>query len=126
MALQRRRHKRRSSCSQTNKRLVELRGKEVDSSLLKDEKSNFHLKMTAELLMCDHVALEDALLKRVIGIPEEVIKRSLNPKAVTISRDGLATTLYCGLFDSYSSMFISGNFYCNFDHYCGPEFISTG
>nr|GEW60504.1 IQ motif, EF-hand binding site [Tanacetum cinerariifolium] len=77
-----------------------IKGKEVDSSLLKDEKSKFHLKMTAELLMCDHAALEDALLKRVMVTPEEVIKRSLNPEAATISRDGLAKTLYCGLFDS--------------------------
>ncbi|GJX41617.1 IQ motif, EF-hand binding site containing protein [Tanacetum coccineum] len=73
-----------------------IKGKEVDSSLLKDEKSKFHLKMTAELLMCDRAALEDALLKRVMVTPEEVIKRSLNPEATTISRDGLAKTLYCG------------------------------
>ncbi|GJX75101.1 myosin-9-like protein isoform X1 [Tanacetum coccineum] len=76
-----------------------IKGKEVDSSLLKDEKSKFHLKMTAELLMCDRAALEDALLKRVMVTPEEVIKRSLNPEAATISRDGLAKTLYCRLFD---------------------------
>ncbi|GJZ69847.1 IQ motif, EF-hand binding site containing protein [Tanacetum coccineum] len=73
-----------------------IKGKEVDSSLLKDEKSKFHLKMTAELLMCDRAAL----LKRMIVTPEEVIKRSLNPEVATISRDGLAKTLYCGLFDS--------------------------
>lgn len=29
-----------------------VKGKEVDSSLLKDDKSKFHLKTTAELLMC--------------------------------------------------------------------------
>nr|GEU53714.1 IQ motif, EF-hand binding site [Tanacetum cinerariifolium] len=58
---------------------------------------------------CDRAALEDALLKRMMVTPKEVIKRSLNPEAATISRDGLAKTLYCGLFDSYSSMFISGN-----------------
>lgn len=28
-----------------------VKGKEVDSSVLKDDKSKFHLKMTAELLM---------------------------------------------------------------------------
>ncbi|PWA97995.1 IQ motif, EF-hand binding site [Artemisia annua] len=76
-----------------------IKGKEVDSSLLKDEKSKFHLKMTAELLTCDRAALEDALLKRVMVTPEEVIKRSLNPEAATISRDGLAKTLYSRLFD---------------------------
>ncbi|KAI3782995.1 hypothetical protein L2E82_13056 [Cichorium intybus] len=76
-----------------------IKGKEMDSSLLKDDKSKFHLKMTAELLMCDRAALEDALLKRVMVTPEEVIKRSLNPEAATISRDGLAKTLYSRLFD---------------------------
>ncbi|XP_024966855.1 myosin-11-like [Cynara cardunculus var. scolymus] len=75
------------------------KGKEVDSSLLKDDKSKFHLKMTAELLMCDRAALEDALLKRVMVTPEEVIKRSLPPEAATVSRDGLAKTLYTRLFD---------------------------
>nr|GEY92676.1 myosin-9-like isoform X2 [Tanacetum cinerariifolium] len=58
---------------------------------------------------CDRIALEDALLKRVLVTPEEAIKRSLNPEAATISRDGLAKALYCGLFDSYSNLFISGN-----------------
>nr|KAJ0189306.1 hypothetical protein LSAT_V11C800425940 [Lactuca sativa] len=76
-----------------------IKGKEVDSSLLKDDKSKFHLKTCAELLMCDRAALEDALLKRVMVTPEEVIKRSLNPDAATISRDGLAKTLYSRLFD---------------------------
>ncbi|XP_071721684.1 myosin-9-like isoform X2 [Rutidosis leptorrhynchoides] len=76
-----------------------VKGKEVDSSLLKDDKSKFHLKTTAELLMCDRAALEDALLKRVMVTPEEVIKRSLPPEAATISRDGLAKTLYSRLFD---------------------------
>ncbi|KAI3741926.1 hypothetical protein L1987_59605 [Smallanthus sonchifolius] len=76
-----------------------IKGKEVDSSLLKDDKSKFHLKMTAELLMCDCEVLKDALLKRVMVTPEEVIKRSLPPEAATISRDGLAKTLYSRLFD---------------------------
>ncbi|GJU02503.1 ribonuclease H-like domain-containing protein [Tanacetum coccineum] len=73
-----------------------IKGKEVDSSLLKDEKSKFHLKMTAKLLMCDRAALEDALLKCMMVTPDEVIKRSLNLEASTIRRDGLAKTLYCG------------------------------
>ncbi|GKB97109.1 retrovirus-related pol polyprotein from transposon TNT 1-94 [Tanacetum coccineum] len=79
-----------------------IKGKEVGSSLLKDEKSKFHLKMTTELLMCDRAALEDPLLKREMVTPEEVIKRILNPEVETISRDSLAKTLYCDLFDSYS------------------------
>ncbi|CAH1417764.1 unnamed protein product [Lactuca virosa] len=75
------------------------KGEEIDSSVLKDDKSKFHLQMTAELLMCDLHALEDALLKRVMITPEEVIKRSLDPEGATFSRDGLAKTLYSRLFD---------------------------
>ncbi|KAL6606931.1 hypothetical protein ACP70R_042584 [Stipagrostis hirtigluma subsp. patula] len=75
------------------------KGKEVDSSVLKDEKSKFHLETTAELLMCNPGALEDALCKRVMVTPEEVIKRSLDPYNATISRDGLAKTIYSRLFD---------------------------
>ncbi|XP_057427058.1 myosin-11-like [Lotus japonicus] len=75
------------------------KGKEVDSSIPKDDKAKFHLKTTAELLMCDVVALEDALCKRVMVTPEEVIKRSLDPQSAAISRDGLAKTIYSRLFD---------------------------
>ncbi|CAL9151955.1 unnamed protein product [Musa hybrid cultivar] len=75
------------------------KGQDIDSSVLKDDKSKFHLKMTAELLMCDSAALEDALCKRVMITPEEVIKRPLDPRAATISRDGLAKTIYSRLFD---------------------------
>ncbi|WMV31888.1 hypothetical protein MTR67_025273, partial [Solanum verrucosum] len=75
------------------------KGKETDSSVLKDDKSKFHLQTVAELLMCDLKDLEDALLKRVMVTPEEVIKRSLDPDAATVSRDGLAKTLYSRLFD---------------------------
>ncbi|XVF57182.1 hypothetical protein PTKIN_Ptkin06aG0183400 [Pterospermum kingtungense] len=49
--------------------------------------------------MCDVQALEDALCKRVMITPEEVIKRSLDPRSATFSRDGLAKTIYSGLFD---------------------------
>ncbi|XP_051118886.1 myosin-11-like [Andrographis paniculata] len=76
-----------------------MKGKEIDSSVLKDDKSKFHLQTAAELLMCDSSALEDALLKRVMVTPEEVIKRSLDPKSATVSRDGLAKTIYSRLFD---------------------------
>ncbi|KAH8491136.1 hypothetical protein H0E87_023322 [Populus deltoides] len=75
------------------------KGKEVDSSVPKDDKAKFHLKTTAELLMCDPVALEDALCKRVMITPEEVIKRSLDPQSAVTSRDGLAKTIYSRLFD---------------------------
>ncbi|XP_022745847.1 myosin-11-like [Durio zibethinus] len=75
------------------------KGKEVDSSVPKDDQAKFHLKTTAELLMCDVQALEDALCKRVMITPEEVIKRSLDPRSATVSRDGLAKTIYSRLFD---------------------------
>ncbi|CAB4315870.1 unnamed protein product [Prunus armeniaca] len=75
------------------------KGTEVDSSVPKDDPAKFHLKMTAELLMCDVDALEDALCKRVMITPEEVIKRSLDPQSAAISRDGLAKTIYSRLFD---------------------------
>ncbi|KAL5712216.1 hypothetical protein ACHQM5_014407 [Ranunculus cassubicifolius] len=75
------------------------KGEEGDSSVLKDDTSNFHLHMTAELLMCDPQALQDALCKRVMVTPEEVIKKSLCPDGATISRDGLAKTIYSRLFD---------------------------
>lgn len=97
------------------------KGKEIDSSIPKDDKAKFHLKMTADLLMyvyhifqcfllnnmlkrrftfrCDITGLEDALCKRVMITPEEVIKRTLDPESAAISRDGLAKTIYSRLFD---------------------------
>ncbi|KAJ6854645.1 hypothetical protein NC651_039557 [Populus alba x Populus x berolinensis] len=83
------------------------KGKEVDSSVPKDDQSKFHLKTTAELLMCDPVALEDALCKRVMITPEEVIKRSLDPQSAVISRDGLAKTIYSRLFDCFEQFCIN-------------------
>ncbi|GAB2226409.1 hypothetical protein Drorol1_Dr00022214 [Drosera rotundifolia] len=75
------------------------KGKEIDSSALKDDKSKFHLQTASELLMCDLGALEDALCKRVIITPEEIIKRTLDPLSASVSRDGLAKTIYSRLFD---------------------------
>ncbi|KMS98094.1 hypothetical protein BVRB_4g095730 [Beta vulgaris subsp. vulgaris] len=75
------------------------KGEEIDSSVIKDENSRFHLNIVSELLMCDAQALEDALLKRVMITPEEVIKKSLDPLNATVSRDGLAKTIYSRLFD---------------------------
>ncbi|XP_044463733.1 myosin-17 isoform X3 [Mangifera indica] len=75
------------------------KGEEVDSSVLKDEKSRFHLNMTAELLRCDAKSLEDALIKRVMVTPEEVITRTLDPGSAAGSRDALAKTVYSRLFD---------------------------
>ncbi|PKU67092.1 hypothetical protein MA16_Dca008881 [Dendrobium catenatum] len=83
------------------------KGQEIDSSVLKDEKSKFHLKITAELLMCDPQALEDALCKRVMITPEEVIRRPLDPVAATGSRDALAKTVYSRLFDCFEQFCIN-------------------
>ncbi|GER36038.1 myosin XI [Striga asiatica] len=75
------------------------KGEEIDSSVIKDEKSRFHLNTTAELLRCDPGSLEDALIKRVMVTPEEVITRTLDPEAALGSRDALAKTIYSRLFD---------------------------
>ncbi|PON39406.1 Myosin [Parasponia andersonii] len=75
------------------------KGEEIDSSVIRDEKSRFHLNMTAELLMCDAKSLEDALIKRVMVTPEEIITRTLDPVAALVSRDALAKTVYSRLFD---------------------------
>ncbi|GKV00835.1 hypothetical protein SLEP1_g13455 [Rubroshorea leprosula] len=75
------------------------KGKEIDSSVIKDEKSRFHLNMTAELLRCNAQSLEDALIKRVMVTPEEVITRTLDPENASAGRDALAKTIYSRLFD---------------------------
>ncbi|RVX05381.1 Myosin-17 [Vitis vinifera] len=75
------------------------KGKEIDSSIIKDEESRFHLNMTAELLNCDAKGLEDAMIKRVMVTPEEVITRPLDPDSALGSRDALAKTIYSRLFD---------------------------
>ncbi|XVE51895.1 hypothetical protein DITRI_Ditri02bG0077600 [Diplodiscus trichospermus] len=75
------------------------KGKEIDSSVIKDDKSRFHLNMTAELLRCDAQSLEDALIKRVMVTPEEIITRTLDPENAVASRDALAKTVYSRLFD---------------------------
>ncbi|CAI0419960.1 unnamed protein product [Linum tenue] len=75
------------------------KGAEIDSSKIKDDKSRFHLDTTAELLRCDPTNLEDALIKRVMVTPEEIITRTLDPENAVSSRDALAKTLYSRLFD---------------------------
>ncbi|CAL4902054.1 unnamed protein product [Urochloa decumbens] len=76
-----------------------VKGREVDSSLLKDEKARFHLDAAAELLMCDRGNLENALIKRKINTPEGVITTTVDPNSATVSRDGLAKQIYSQLFD---------------------------
>ncbi|GLJ44110.1 hypothetical protein SUGI_0919840 [Cryptomeria japonica] len=75
------------------------KGKEIDSSKPKDDQSLFHLKMAAELLMCDAEGLEHALCKRAMVTREETIIMSLDPVAATTNRDALAKTIYSRLFD---------------------------
>ncbi|KAL5231718.1 hypothetical protein ABZP36_030494 [Zizania latifolia] len=76
-----------------------LKGREVDSSVIKDEKARFHLNAAAELLMCDRGKLENALIKRKINTPEGVITTTVDPNSATVSRDGLAKQIYSRLFD---------------------------
>lgn len=76
-----------------------MKGREVDSSVIKDEKARFHLNAAAELLMCDHGKLENALIKRKINTPEGVITTTVDPNSATVSRDGLAKQIYSRLFD---------------------------
>ncbi|KAL6610563.1 hypothetical protein ACP70R_040532 [Stipagrostis hirtigluma subsp. patula] len=76
-----------------------VKGREVDSSGLKDEKARFHLNAAAELLMCDRGKLENTLIKRKINTPEGVITTTVDPNSATVSRDGLAKQIYTQLFD---------------------------
>ncbi|KAH0866065.1 hypothetical protein HID58_083276 [Brassica napus] len=74
-------------------------GEEIDSSVIKDENSRFHLNLAAELLMCNAKSLEDALIRRVMVTPEEIITKTLDPDNAIASRDTLAKTIYSHLFD---------------------------
>jgi len=75
------------------------KGREADSSIIKDDKSRFHLNTAGELLMCDCEKLENALIKREINTPEGVITTTVGPNSATISRDGLAKQIYSRLFE---------------------------
>ncbi|XP_027367065.1 myosin-6-like [Abrus precatorius] len=75
------------------------KGKEIDSSMPKDEKSWFHLQTASELFKCDAKALEDSLCKRVIVTRDETITKWLDPEAAALSRDALAKIVYTRLFD---------------------------
>ncbi|CAA0823906.1 Myosin-6 [Striga hermonthica] len=76
-----------------------VKGKEIDSSMPKDEKSWFHLRTAANLFMCDAKSLEDSLCKRVIVTRDETITKELDPTAAVASRDALAKIVYSRLFD---------------------------
>uniref|UniRef100_A0A453F056 Myosin motor domain-containing protein n=1 Tax=Aegilops tauschii subsp. strangulata TaxID=200361 RepID=A0A453F056_AEGTS len=75
------------------------KGKEVDSSVIQDDNSRFHLNTASELLECDCNNLEKALITREIVTPEEIITRTLDPESALASRDALAKTIYSRLFD---------------------------
>ncbi|GLT41490.1 hypothetical protein SLA2020_155500 [Shorea laevis] len=75
------------------------KGKEIDSSMPKDDKSWFHLRTAAELLKCDEKLLEDSLCKRVIVTRDETITKWLDPESAATSRDALAKIVYSRLFD---------------------------
>uniref|UniRef100_A0A7N0ZY67 Myosin-12 n=1 Tax=Kalanchoe fedtschenkoi TaxID=63787 RepID=A0A7N0ZY67_KALFE len=76
-----------------------VKGKEIDSSQLKDEKSVYHLRTAAELFKSNEKLLEDSLCKRVIVTPDGKITKPLDPGAAALSRDALAKTVYSRLFD---------------------------
>uniref|UniRef100_A0ACD5YU73 Uncharacterized protein n=1 Tax=Avena sativa TaxID=4498 RepID=A0ACD5YU73_AVESA len=74
-------------------------GKEIDSSKIKDSTSNFHLQMTATLLMCDPDILVSSLCSRSIHTTEGIIIKALDCAAAAANRDTLAKTVYARLFD---------------------------
>ncbi|KHN32166.1 Myosin-J heavy chain [Glycine soja] len=73
-------------------------GKEHDSSVIKDEKSRFHLQMAANLF-CDLNLLLATLCTRSIQTREGNIIKALDCNAAVAGRDALAKTVYARLFD---------------------------
>ncbi|CAI0448334.1 unnamed protein product [Linum tenue] len=74
-------------------------GKEHDSSCIRDKKSNFHMQMASDLLMCDVNLLVAILCTRTIQTREGLIIKALDCNAAVASRDALAKTIYAKLFD---------------------------
>ncbi|KEH35883.1 myosin-15 isoform X2 [Medicago truncatula] len=74
-------------------------GKEHDSSIIKDEKSIFHLQMAANLFKCDLNLLRATLCTRSIQTREGNIVKALDCNAAVAGRDVLAKTVYARLFD---------------------------
>ncbi|XP_020107085.1 protein OPAQUE1-like isoform X2 [Ananas comosus] len=74
-------------------------GKDHDSSIIKDAKSNFHLQMAANLFMCNPELLVATLCSRSIQTLEGTITIALDCAAAAANRDALAKTVYSRLFD---------------------------
>ncbi|KAL3655801.1 hypothetical protein CASFOL_000197 [Castilleja foliolosa] len=74
-------------------------GKEHDSSIIKNPKSNFHLQMAADLFRCDVNLLLATLTTHSIQTYEGIIVKALDCNAAVAGRDALAKTVYARLFD---------------------------
>ncbi|XWS72374.1 hypothetical protein CRYUN_Cryun02cG0034700 [Craigia yunnanensis] len=74
-------------------------GREHDSSVIKDQKSTFHMQMAADLFRCDVNLLLATLCTRTIQTHEGRIIKALDCNAAVTSRDALAKTVYARLFD---------------------------
>ncbi|XP_042961237.1 myosin-15 isoform X1 [Carya illinoinensis] len=74
-------------------------GKEHDSSVIKDQKSSFHMQMAANLFRCDVNLLLATLCTRSIQTREGSIVKALDCNSAVASRDALAKTVYARLFD---------------------------
>ncbi|KAK7819479.1 myosin-15 [Quercus suber] len=72
-------------------------GKEHDSSVIKDQKSSFHMRMAADLFRCDEKLLLATLCTRSIQTREGIIVKALDCTAAIASRDALAKTIYSRL-----------------------------
>ncbi|CAL0322684.1 unnamed protein product [Lupinus luteus] len=82
-------------------------GKEHDSSVIKDEKSRFHMQMAANLFMCDVDLLLATLCTRSIQTREGCIVKALDYNAAVAGRDVLAKTVYARLFDCFEQFCIN-------------------
>ncbi|XVE70833.1 hypothetical protein DITRI_Ditri10aG0102000 [Diplodiscus trichospermus] len=74
-------------------------GREHDSSVIKDQRSTFHMQMAADLFRCDVNLLLATLCTRTIQTREGNIVKALDCNAAVASRDALAKTVYARLFD---------------------------
>nr|FAA04055.1 TPA: myosin XI subclass 2 isoform 1 [Chara braunii] len=79
---------------------IEFNSGESEASEVSTEKSKFHLKAAADMLMCDEEMLEKSLTTRIMKATRtESITKILNKSQATDNRDALARTIYAKLFD---------------------------